>query len=82
MVLINGTDPEPWLGKVITIYYIHLAKLLYYIKSGEKDDGGFQIDIYTPERNPRLAYDKVSWNSIITVAEGEWNNNAWERPVH
>lgn len=83
MVLINGTDPKPWLGKVITIYEDHhIAKLLYYIKSGEKNDGGFQIDIYTPERNPRLAYDKVSWNSIITLAEGEWNNNAWERPVH
>ena len=83
MVLINGTDPKSWLGKVITIYEDrHIAKLLYCIKSGEKDDGGFQIDIYTPERNPRLAYDKVSWNSIITLAEGEWNNNAWERPVH
>ena len=78
MVLINGTDPEPWLGRVITIYEDRqIAKLLYYIKSGEKDDGGFQIDIYTPERNPRLAYDKVSWNSIITLAEGEWNNNVW-----
>ena len=50
MVLINGTDPEPWLGKVITIYEDRqIAKLLYYIKSGEKDDGGVQIDIYTPE---------------------------------
>ena len=83
MVLINGTDPKSWLGKVITIYEDrHIAKLLYCIKSGEKDDGGFQIDIYTPERNPRLACDKVSWNSIITLAEGECNNNAWERPVH
>lgn len=69
MVLINGTDPEPWLGKVIAIYEDRqIAKLLYYIKSGEKDDGCFQIDIYTPERNPRLACDKVSWNSIITLA--------------
>ena len=83
MVLINGTDPKPWLGKVITIYEdCQIAKLLYYIKSGEKDDGGFEIDIYTTEQNPRLAYDKVSWNSIITLAEGEGNNNAWERLVH
>ena len=30
LVLINGTNPKPWLGKVITVYEDrHIAKLLY-----------------------------------------------------
>lgn len=58
--------------KVIRIYNDRqIAKVLYYIKSGEKDDGGFQIDIYTPKQNPRLAYDKVSWNSIKQQESGK-----------
>ena len=58
-----------------------IAKMLYYIKSGEREDSGMKINIHTQERNSRIAYDKVSWNSIIRLAAGEWNNATWERPL-
>lgn len=79
---INGTDPEPWLAKVITVDASHrIAKVLYYIKSGKREDSGMKINIYTQERNSRIAYNKVSWNSKIRLAAGEWNNATWERPL-
>lgn len=82
MVLINGTDPEPWLAKVLNVNARHyIAKVFYYVKSGEREESGMRINIYTEEKNSRLAYDKVSWNSIIGFADGEWNNAIWEMPL-
>lgn len=83
MVLINGTDPEPWLGKVVTVDTSHhITKVLYYIKSGEREDhSGMMLNLYKQERNPRNAYDRVFWNSIIGLAPGEWNGATWESPL-
>lgn len=36
------------------------------------------LTLYAPERNPRLAYDKVSWDAIVCLAHGTWNENLWE----
>lgn len=36
MVNINGTDPEPWLGKVLGVDVNNqLVKVLYYIEDGQ-----------------------------------------------
>lgn len=84
MFRINGTDPEPWLAKVVKVYVdIQIAKVIYYKKTGEKEDtDGMQIEVYTTETNSHLATDKVSWNSVIGLAYRDWNNLTWERPVY
>ena len=57
-------------------------RVVYYIKAGEKEDEyGIQIEVYEPEGNSRLARDRVSWNSVIGLSEGEWNDTTWERPA-
>ena len=83
MVCINGTDPQPWLAKVLNIYVENQTiRVVYYIKAGEKEDEyGMQIEVYKPEENSRLARDRVSWNSVIGLSEGEWNDTTWERPA-
>ena len=73
---INGTDPGPYIGKVLTVDAKHqIANVLYYNKVGEREDDSVRphIGIYSPERDPRLACDKVSWNTILYVTNGEWN---------
>ena len=61
MVWINGTDPQPWLAKVLNIYVDNQTiRVVYYIKAGEKEDKyGMQIEVYKPEGNSRLARDRV-----------------------
>lgn len=77
MVHINGTDPEPWLGKVLGVDANNqLVKVLYYIEDGQRHDGTVPLTVFVPERNPRL--DRVPWNSIISVARGNWVGNKWE----
>ena len=82
MVFINGTDPEPWLGKVLAVDPNHqIAKVHYYNKDGEREDGGVRFAIYSPERDLRIACDKVSWDTILYLAHGEWNEDVWELMV-
>lgn len=77
MVLINGTDPEPWLGEVMTVDVTNqLAKVRYYIRNGEREVGSILVDVFVSERNACL--DQVSWNAIVCAAIGEWNGNTWE----
>lgn len=80
MVFINGTDPQPWFGRVLSVDANHqIAKVLYYNKVGEREDVyGSVIAMYSPERNPRLASDKVSWNTLLHNADGDWNEDIWE----
>ena len=75
MVWIHGTDPQPWLAKVTNIYVdTQIVQVIYYTKTGEKEDEyGVQLEMYRPEGNSRLARDRVSWNSITSLSEGEWN---------
>ena len=76
MVLINGTDPEPWLGEVMTVDVTNqLAKVRYYIRNGEREVGSILVDLFVSERNACL--DQVSWNAIVCAAIGEWNGNTW-----
>ena len=77
MVLINGTDPEPWLGEVMTVDVTNqLAKVRYYIRNGEREVFSILVDVFVSERNAWL--DQVSWNAIVCAAIGEWNGNTWE----
>ena len=80
MVFINGTDPQPWFGRVLSVDANHqIAKVLYYNKVGEREDVyGSVIAMYSPERNPRLASDKVSWNTLLHNADGDRNEDIWE----
>lgn len=82
MIFINGTDPEPWVGKVLTVDTNHqIAKVLYYNKDGEREDGSVRVGLYSPERDPHLACDKISWNTILYLASGEWNEDVWEMMI-
>ena len=83
MVWIHGTDPQPWLAKVTNIYVdTQTVQVIYYSMTGEKEDEyGMQLEMYRPEGNSRLARDRVSWNSIIGLSDGEWNDAVWERPA-
>lgn len=74
MILIRGEDPDPWLAKVVGIQdRAQTVRVLYY----EKDPTRPGQDLFLPN-NTRLAYDYVPWNSIIGLALGQWQGNAWE----
>ena len=81
MVWINGTDSDPWLAKIVTVDVSHqMVKVLYYnlIEELEVPGSGRLAKLYKPEVNRRLASDRVSWNAIIDLSIGEWNNTTWE----
>ena len=74
MILIRGDDPHPWLAKVVSIQdRAQTVRVLYY----EKDPTRPGQDLFLPN-NTWLAYDYVPWNSIIGLALGEWQGNAWQ----
>ena len=74
MILIRGDDPHPWVAKVVNIQgRAQTVRVLYY----EKDPIRPGQDLFLPN-NTQLAYDYVPWNSIIGLALGEWQGNAWQ----
>ena len=74
IILIRGDDPHPWLAKVVRIQdRAQTVRVLYY----ENDPTRPGQDLFLPN-NTRLAYDYVPWNSIIGLALGEWQGNAWQ----
>lgn len=82
MVLINGTDPKPWLRKIVRSHLAagdDMAKITFYIKSGQKEEcsTGVVFDIYMSERNT----GDVHWNSILGMADGHSAGDSWEVPV-
>lgn len=80
MVLINGTDPEPWVGKVVRAHVTprdQMARVCYYTKTRRKEYSGELFDILKTGRN----FDYVSWNSILGLAAGEWHGCSWKMPI-
>lgn len=75
MILIRGEDPDPWVAKVLTTQEkSKTVRLLYYMK--DEDQPG--QDFYISYQNTRLAHDTVSWDSILGLAHGEWQGDAFE----
>lgn len=71
MIWINGSDPEPWLAKVLSVQSsTKTARVHYYISNGDS--------LYSPEPNQRLGVDRVHWDTILGVAMGEWRGHQWE----
>ena len=72
MVLIEGSDPEPWLAKVVSVDESQKSvHALYYELSSTGNDN---CKFYKPSRHLR---DTVSWNSIIRLADGNWSGSTW-----
>ena len=73
MIWINGSDPEPWLAKVLTVLSsTKTVRVHYYISNGDNY-------LYIPEPNQRLGVDRVHWDTILGNARGEWRGHQWER---
>ena len=75
MILIRGEDPDPWVAKVLTTQErSKTVRVLYYMKDEDRPGQEF----YIRYRNTRLAHDTVSWDSILGLAHGEWQGDAFE----
>ena len=71
MIWVNGSDPEPWLAKVLTVQSrTETVKVHYYVSNGG--------NLYIPEPNHRLGVDHVHWDTILGTDIGEWRGHQWE----
>ena len=69
MIWVNGSDPEPWLAKVLTVQSrTKMVRLHYYVSNGD--------NLFTPELNHCL--DHVHWDTILGCDDGEWRVHQWE----
>ena len=71
MIWVNGSDPEPWLAKVLSVQSrTKMVRVHYYVSNGD--------NLFTPEPNHRLTFDHVHWDTILGSDDGEWRGHQWE----
>lgn len=63
------------MAKVLTIQErAKTVRVLYYMKDEDRPDQ----ELYIPYPNTRLAHDIISWDSILGLADREWQEDAFE----
>ena len=75
MILVSGSDPEPWLAKVLTVQSrAKMVRVHYYVSNGD--------NLYIAEPNHHLGVDRVHWDTILGFDFGEWRGHQWERYIN
>ena len=73
MIAIHGEGGELWFAHVLSVNEEHrTCQVHFYIRSVSNNQ------VFVREVLGRNAVDTLAWDSILYIASGSWDGNAWK----